>query len=481
MARSKQEHNGATVLLVDDDTDALELLSLVLKRSGYNTLCATNGQAGLDLAVRHEDELDLVLLDLMMPGGMDGYAVCDRLRTLQGTDNLPVVVLSAKSSPKEMARSYASGAVQHITKPYDTQYLLAVVDSMVRLRRMKQQTLQTAEKYLAIIDNSPLEMVVVSPELEIMEMNAAFRAKFPRASLGDRIDVLAYDEPLSDISNHPVLLALSSGQNQRGDVDGMQGGRKVYRRVHAAPIKDEHGRVTAVIDITEDITAQRELEDRLHRQVERHKRALRQQEIMANQFMNIRRQLEQNKAELEQKNRELEAAKAELERLSITDPLTGLHNRRHFDRVYSQEIRRSIRYQHPLSLLYMDIDHFKNVNDTYGHDAGDVILSDMGKLMQMYLRETDTIVRHGGEEFGAILPETDLKTASMIGERLRAAIELHESTFGDLTLKVTMSVGVAAACGDKIDPEILFQTADKALYRAKTGGRNRVVSAAYPE
>jgi len=473
----QSENGDATVLLVDDDTDALELLSTVLGRSGFRTLSATSGEEGVALAEDHCKEIDVVVLDSMMLGALDGYAVCDRLRANGHTQALPVVVLSAKSSARDMARSYASGAVQHITKPYDVQYLLAVVESMVRLRRLKQSVQLTAEKYRAIIDNSPLEMLLLTPDLCILEMNAAFRRRFPHAKLGDRVDAITYDEALPNLDEHPVVRAVATGENQSGVVPGRQGTRTVYRRVHAAPLRDEEGRVKAVIDITEDVTPQHELADKLQRQVARHKRALRQQDETAEHLMNTRRQLEQKTAELEQKNRELETAKAELERLSVTDALTGLHNRRYFDQVYPQETRRSSRYNHSLALLYMDIDHFKQVNDSHGHDAGDVILRDMGKLLRMYLRETDTIVRHGGEEFAALLPETDLKTACMIGERLRAAVQLHESEYRDRTLQVTISIGVAAATGSEIEPDQLITRADQALYAAKHAGRNRVVAA----
>ncbi len=469
--------SAATVLIVDDDADALELLSTVLERAGFETLSAANGEDGLALAEARAGALDAVLLDIMMPGAYDGYAVCDKLQQNPQTRTLPIIVLTAKSSPRDKARSYASGAFQHITKPYDIEHLLAVVQSMVRLRRLKQQFQNSAEKYRAIIDNSPLEMLVISPDLVIVEMNEAFRKRFPEAAPGKRVDEIVYDEAPKGLEEHPVLRAVATGQNQTGVIEGTIGDETVFRRVHAAPILGEDGEVRAVVDITEDVTDQLALRERLERQVERHKRVLREQEVISDRLVNVRRELEHNKAELEKKNRQLEEASQELERLSVTDALTGLHNRRHFDQAYDHEIRRSNRYKHPLSLLYMDIDHFKEVNDTHGHDAGDEILRDLGKLLRMYLRETDTVVRHGGEEFAAVLPETDRETAGMIGERLRAAVELHESRFRGLNLQVTISVGVASAEGGEIDPATFLQQADQAVYRAKEEGRNRVVLA----
>lgn len=165
----------------------------------------------------------------------------------------------------------------------------------------------------------------------------------------------------------------------------------------------------------------------------------------------------------------------ELRRLATQDPLTGLFNRRHFFVLAEQEYERFRRYRHPLALFMMDIDHFKAVNDRYGHLAGDEVLAAVAGALRNNLREVDILGRYGGEEFVALLPETDLETARTSAERLRAAIAGLRIAARDHTLSVTLSLGVLAiADGHPMPFELLLDAADRMLYRAKQAGRNRV-------
>lgn len=160
------------------------------------------------------------------------------------------------------------------------------------------------------------------------------------------------------------------------------------------------------------------------------------------------------------------------------DDLTGLANRRFLMQQARLELARAIRYQYPLSLLMLDIDHFKNVNDEYGHLSGDMVLKQLGKELKLFLREHDLVGRIGGEEFVMLLPETSLEEANVIAERLRLSVEkltflvLHEQT-----IKLTVSIGVACATEAEQHLDKIWQTVDERLYEAKTTGRNRVVTA----
>jgi two-component system cell cycle response regulator len=169
------------------------------------------------------------------------------------------------------------------------------------------------------------------------------------------------------------------------------------------------------------------------------------------------------------------------EKLATTDGLTGLTNRRAFNELLEQRLKEAARYERPLSLLLLDIDHFKKVNDTHGHPAGDAVLKGVAKLAQKAARDTDVAARYGGEELALILPETDARGALVIAERLRKLIEAatHASEHGPL--KVTVSIGVATtskqAKAPAELPSALIEAADRALYRAKHAGRNRVEGA----
>jgi len=165
----------------------------------------------------------------------------------------------------------------------------------------------------------------------------------------------------------------------------------------------------------------------------------------------------------------------ELNRLATSDPLTGVWNRREFMRLANQEWVRATRYRRPLSVLMLDVDHFKRVNDTYGHAAGDTVLIRVAKVCIDGLREQDIFGRLGGEEFAAVLPEADLAGAMEVAERLRQRIaEVAVASAGGASIRVTASVGVALGRGTDISIEHLLQRADDALYRAKASGRNRV-------
>lgn len=166
---------------------------------------------------------------------------------------------------------------------------------------------------------------------------------------------------------------------------------------------------------------------------------------------------------------------SELRHLATTDPLTGISNRRHFLETASREFMRSQRYGSPLSFILLDIDHFKNINDTFGHADGDEALRRLVAVCAEVIREVDTLGRLGGEEFGVILPETTVAAAAEVGERLRQTVETTGFDKTGRNIRFTVSLGVAGTCkGDK-EFDDLLRRADNALYEAKRQGRNRCV------
>jgi diguanylate cyclase (GGDEF)-like protein len=171
----------------------------------------------------------------------------------------------------------------------------------------------------------------------------------------------------------------------------------------------------------------------------------------------------------------------ELEQLATTDALTSLCNRRQFETMAAAEWSRFQRYGRPLSLLVLDIDHFKSVNDRYGHDVGDLVIKAVALTLKSHKRQTDTVARIGGEEFAVLLPETDEKAAEIAAERARAMIERQPLLVADQELKVTVSIGLAGARRAMASFDVMLKRADEALYEAKRGGRNRVMRARQEE
>jgi diguanylate cyclase (GGDEF)-like protein len=190
-------------------------------------------------------------------------------------------------------------------------------------------------------------------------------------------------------------------------------------------------------------------------------------------FNDMVKRLREGREQLNAANDTLRSANQELERLSVTDQLTGLYNRRRLSEVLANEVLRSRRHQHAFSLLVMDVDNFKKFNDAHGHLAGDRVLASVADVLRETTREIDTPARYGGEEFVVVLPETDMEAAVEVAERIRLLLASRIFEGG----RVTISIGVAEFPEHGSDPEALIAAADAALYRAKDEGRNRVMRA----
>ncbi len=187
-------------------------------------------------------------------------------------------------------------------------------------------------------------------------------------------------------------------------------------------------------------------------------------------------ELKQAKLNAEQLAAELKKANESLRELALRDGLTGLYNHRYFQEVLEAELSRASRYGHPLSLLFIDIDYFKKVNDTYGHPAGDSILCAVSRLLVKLVRHSDIVARYGGEEFAVIMPETDSRGARVIAQRLRRGIGQEQITYRESSISITISIGLATTDGRNpvMERKKLIESSDRALYRAKQNGRNRV-------
>lgn len=193
-------------------------------------------------------------------------------------------------------------------------------------------------------------------------------------------------------------------------------------------------------------------------------------------IVQLQQELAKERAELKSKTKELVLLSRKLEQLANTDLLTGLPNRRYAQRRLQQELAQAQRYCRPLSVMILDLDYFKSINDTLGHIAGDEVLKYTASIMQNALRTSDVLCRWGGEEFMAIVPNADLEAARKLAERLRQALIAQPPKGLNLKRPVTVSIGVGS-CPPACDLAALFHAADRALYRAKEKGRNCVETA----
>ncbi|MEQ3653406.1 MAG: sensor domain-containing diguanylate cyclase [Glaciecola sp.] len=173
----------------------------------------------------------------------------------------------------------------------------------------------------------------------------------------------------------------------------------------------------------------------------------------------------------------IEGLNQRLQEVSRVDGLTGLFNRRYWQERYEREFKMAVRNKPDICAIMLDIDHFKKVNDTYGHHAGDLVIQRLAKLVKLATRETDITGRYGGEEFSIVLPDTTERKAKIVAERLRKLVSLDAVAYEDINIKYTISVGIAQFSPKYTQPSHWLEDADKALYQAKEGGRNQVVLA----
>jgi len=173
---------------------------------------------------------------------------------------------------------------------------------------------------------------------------------------------------------------------------------------------------------------------------------------------------------------ELATYELRLLEMNMMDGLTGIYNRRFLEKKLTEEFDRHNRYARRFSIIMFDIDFFKKVNDTYGHQCGDFILKSVSSKIASIIRKSDSLARYGGEEFCCLLPETDMNSAAKLAERFRIAVEELPNTFQDTSISVTISLGVAEMAAEHGSAEMLLKKADEALYAAKRSGRNRVVA-----
>ena len=235
-----------------------------------------------------------------------------------------------------------------------------------------------------------------------------------------------------------------------------QGTERLFETL-LVPVTNVQGDVTHICGTARDLTpflvAQRSLEELNHR---------------------LELRVAERTQALNQANAELREANQILEKLAASDSLTELANRRSFFEHAAAEVQRAQRYGHPLSLQMLDIDHFKSINDHFGHAAGDEVLRKLADVLRANLRHNDLAARIGGEEFVVLLPETRLEAAAQHAERLRMAIAALRFPFDQSAHSITVSIGVAALDIGELSPDPMLMRADNGLYRAKDDGRNRV-------
>jgi two-component system cell cycle response regulator len=450
----------ARVLVVDDVPANVKLLEVRLAAEYFEVLTAYSGPEALEVCAR--ERVDVVLLDVMMPG-MDGFEVCRRIKQEPATAHVPVIMVTALDQSADKIQGLDAGADDFLTKPVDEIALVTRVKNLARLKVLSDELMMHAApaRQMELRATSVGESDAAERgHILIVEDHARSAARMVEGIA--RIHTVTVESDpqtgllkLLDEACDLLIVSLSLAQ-----ADGL----RLVSQVRSLE-RTRHLPIILLVEPGDEPRLMRGLDmgvnDYLMRPVERN-------EMLARVRTQIRRKRHSDR---------LRARLEESVELAVVDPLTGLHNRRYMEERLRTLIAQAVRSGRPLSLLIADIDHFKAVNDTWGHDIGDKVLRQVAQRFRQNIRSMDLACRFGGEEFVAIMPDLDLARALQVGERLRASIAGDVCTIGPgQPLQVTASVGLAALAGWDETPDSLIKRADQALYAAKRRGRNRVMS-----
>ncbi|HTI85357.1 MAG TPA: PleD family two-component system response regulator [Alphaproteobacteria bacterium] len=454
----------ARVLIVDDIPTNLRLLEAKLTAEYFSVQSAQSGAAALQLA--ENDPPDIILLDVMMPE-MDGFEVCRRLKTNPRTAAIPVVMVTALSDTEDRVKGLEAGADDFLTKPVNDLTLFARVRSLVRLKmamdewQSREATCDRfglpVEQHKIDIDDDPKgRILVVEPDrytlekiAQTLEAHGHFVVTAGGAAEGEQL--LA-----SEASFDLVISALYLGDSDGLRFCSQMRSRPQMRRLPVLLLlgQEELGGLVKGFDIG--------INDYLFRPIDSN-------ELRARVRTQVRRKRYQDGLQ-DTYQRSLAMA--------LTDGLTGLYNRRYFEAHLESTITRARTGGNEVSLLMMDLDHFKKINDTHGHATGDCVLKEVAHRLSHGIREVDLVARIGGEEFVVVMPDSTDGIGVKVADRLRLAVAStpFETPPPAGALSVTVSVGVAVVGVGESGADAL-RRADEALYRAKSQGRNRVAPA----
>lgn len=455
----------AQILIVDDVPANIKLLEAKLTSEYYEVITAMDGFEALEKAKTHKP--DLILLDVMMPK-MDGFETCAKLKIDHELAHIPVVMVTALSDKSDRLKGLESGADDFITKPINDMALFARVKSLIRIKTLLDE--------LRLRDTTGIQMGINPDQNNNAVANVegakvlvidddAVQAKQIISKLSEIYDVHLVEPDqavaLAKEGNFDVILI----STLLADFDGLRLASHIKtmeetRNVPVLVLVDEDDKHVMLKALDMGIS------DYMVVPIDKNEMAVR-----------VRTQI--------RRKRYQDALKEQYQKsvsMALTDGLTGLYNRHYLNTHLGNMVKYASKNGKNLALIIMDMDHFKQVNDTYGHDAGDMVLKQLADIIIGTARSTDLAARFGGEEFVVLMPETDANAALGAANRMREIVEstLFIISKDGKSINRTISIGVANLFEEGDSPEGLLKRADEALYIAKNSGRNNVKVAAKP-
>ncbi|MGN7619114.1 MAG: PleD family two-component system response regulator [Ehrlichia sp.] len=451
----------AKVLIVDDLAANIKLLQAKLISEYYNVLIATNGMDAIRIA--EEKHPDIILLDVMMPE-MDGFETCRRLKSNPVTTYIPIVMVTALDNTSDNRVSGLSyGADDFLTKPINDTALFARIRSLTRFKmvidelRLRGKTnsdmsvLNNSMDYANKIDDASI-LIVDEDVIRSEHINSVLQKFFQQTVVSHNIDQAS---GLSNIQNYDLIII---------DLEFSGDGLRLCSQLRNK-IETRYTPILVLLDEHEDPKLLSKAFDiGIHDYITT---PINSDELIARVNVQVKRKRYQDALRINVDNSMA---------MAITDPLTGCYNRRYFDMHFYNMINESLQKDKTLSIMILDIDYFKEVNDKFGHTVGDELLQQFKKRVSDNIRITDLLARFGGEEFVIILPDTTVSTAEQVANRILTVIKERPfiTSIGDIYK--TVSIGVAEVQKSDIDNiKQLIDRADKCLYEAKNTGRNKVI------
>ena len=452
--------NRGKILVVDDDRFYQKFCADLLKEEGYQVHTTFTGQEAL--ALISEKEFDLMILDLVMPG-MGGIEVLENAKQIR--PDLEIIIMTGYASVESAVKCLKAGAIDYLIKPLNPEELKITVKRAIELRHLFDEH-QEMKNLLTIYEaiqrvSSCLELDRIY-RLGLDALLIATRSEYGMSIFYDQDNELKFWVGIEEEDARTIYEQLGREFRPLPDSIKIIPAKTIIEKKKNSPL--EYLKISSLAIFPFKIL------DRLEGVMVLLSRKGFSENL---EYGNVRFVYEQIRSSLENAIRYQDA-----QRLIFIDDLTGLFNTRYLEMVLQTELSRARRFKKHLSLLFIDLDYFKLVNDTYGHLVGSWVLVETARVLKGCLRDIDIVVRYGGDEFIIILSETDRQGAMVVAERIRKRIEEH--TFRpreDIEIHLTCCVGIAVYPEDAESKEELIQLADKAMYRGKETTRNVVYSA----
>jgi two-component system, cell cycle response regulator len=479
---------ASRVLVADDSPVVVRMIEKMLTGAGIEVVTAHDGLEAIEMAFG--GDVNLVILDVMMPR-MNGYQACRLLKNEPSTKGIPVVILTSKDQAGDRYWGLETGADYYITKDSEPQRILDLVRNALRSDDGKPRPKMADSKKTSgvdilsrvneLLDRKLYEATILTEIGRVARSLVHFDDTFTSVmgiiarvldfTVGAMAFIDAEELDVVMMLNHAAAPAvveehkarlMEAISKERGGMPFLKMQARLFNPTAVDPTVTPETALAGFgafpISTTNRLTGLLALGGKALARMSPETEAFMAQ--VANQSQIV---VENSRHYDRIKN------------LSIRDSLTELYNHRHSMDLVANEFERVGRYQEWLSVLMVDIDHFKLINDEHGHQAGDGILREVARIVKDTLRTVDSVGRYGGEEFMAILPHTSYDEGRRTGERVRKAVEENTFRAGDKKIKVTISIGVSSYPSETVDtPNGLIREADRALYRAKETGRNRV-------